>query len=143
MRNLKENIVGIVALGITSASIGLLCMEKQACDAQARIKNVDTENRMLVRRVIRKAAGEDMILSLSEKSDLITKLGIYEIIDENELIALIPESGAIDVYATTNSRCFEDRSSVTADSDDTRYIDRLSPKRLREYLGEVEVEKNE
>ena len=52
----------------------------------------------LIERVYRKVAGEDGFLDAKEKRNLLYKLGIKTVLDENEVVSLVSREGGIEVY---------------------------------------------
>jgi len=128
MRNyLNAGIFGVCVAGLFYLLGGVLYFNNICNNKQLK------QTEVLVQRVMKKAVGEDRVLSSSEKRNLLDRLGIDEVIDENEVLVLTPVLGKVYVYAT-----------IGGHPGDNRNLGNVPPERLKEYLEEkVEVEKNE
>jgi len=128
MRNyLNAGIFGVCVAGLFYLLGGVLYFNNICNNKQLK------QTEVLVQRVMKKAVGEDRVLSSSEKRNLLDRLGIDEVIDENEVLVLTPVLGKVYVYAT-----------IGGHPRDNRNLGNVPPERLKEYLEEkVEVEKNE
>lgn len=135
----KAIIAGLISGAIYTGLVGVTSWFATRPSVQEELQKKDLgDSTSLIADVMEKAAGEDRVLSLREKSDLLRKLDMSVIIDENELLKLLRnKNGFVDVYASTNS-------NKVPPIGDMRYLGSTSFKKLEEYLGDkVEVEKNE